>query len=116
MTNSGLKIAQSRSGNVCVVTLTGRVDNSTAGQVQTQLSALLASGEKIILLDLAGATYLTSAAFRVLLVAGNQAQRDAAQFALCGVTGHVRELFELAGFLDSFTILGSRDDALARLS
>jgi anti-anti-sigma factor len=116
MANSGLNIAQARVGQVCLVTPTGRIDNNTAGQLQTQLSALLAAGEKIILLDLTGVTYLTSAAFRLLLVATNQAGRNAAKFALCGVTGHVRHLFELAGFLDSVTILGSRDEALARLS
>jgi anti-anti-sigma factor len=116
MTSSGLKIAQSRAGAVCIVALTGRVDNSTAGQVQTQLDALLASGEKTVLLDLAGVTYLTSAAFRLLLVATTHAKRQGARLALCSVTGHVRELFELAGLLETFLILGSRDDALARLA
>jgi hypothetical protein len=69
MTSSGRNIAQSRSGQICVVVLTGRIDNSRAGQVQAQLNGLIGSGEKTILLDLAGVAYLTSAAFRVLLVA-----------------------------------------------
>jgi anti-anti-sigma factor len=116
MANSGLDIALSRNGQLCVVTLTRRVDNSTASQVQTELRTLIDYGEKHILLDLAGASYLTSAAFRVLLVATNQAERNGASLALCGVTGHVRDLFELGGLLESFTILGSRDEALAKLA
>jgi anti-anti-sigma factor len=116
MTNSGLKIAQSRAGAICIAAVTGRVDNSSAGQVQTEVGSLLAAGETAILLDLAGVTYLTSAAFRALLVVSNQAQRGGARLALCGVTGHVRDMFELAGLLESFTIFGSRDDALARLA
>lgn len=115
MTN-GLKIALSHSGPICVVVLTGRLDNTTANQVQTQLKTLIDGGEKRILLDLAGVTYLTSAAFRALLVGANQAERNSARLALCSVTGHVRDLFELGGLIESFTILDSRDEALARMS
>jgi anti-anti-sigma factor len=115
MTGSGLKIAHSRSGQICVVALTGRIDNSNAKEVATELEILLASGEKSILVDLAGVIYLTSAAFRALLVATDRAERNAAQLALCSITGHVRDLFEMGGLIDSFTILGSRDEALARL-
>jgi anti-anti-sigma factor len=116
MTNGGLSIAHSHSGQVCVVTLAGRIDNSNASQVMTQLNTLIASGEKNILVDLAGVLYLTSAAFRALLVATDQAERNAARLALCSVMGHVRDLFEMGGLLDSFMILGSRDEALARLA
>ena len=115
MTN-GLKIAHARSGGVCVVTLTGRIDNSNAKEVVSALDGLIGSGEKSILLDLASVIYLTSAAFRALLVATDQAERNAARLALCGITGHVRDLFEMGGLIDSFTILGSRDEALARLA
>jgi anti-anti-sigma factor len=113
---TGLKIAQQHAGAVCVVALTGRLDNSTAPDVQAQLSSLLAAGEKRLLIDLAGVTYLTSAAFRVLLLAAKEAERAAARLALCGLTGHVRDLFELGGLLDSFAILGTRDEALAKLA
>ena len=113
---TGLKIAQSHAGRACVVALTGRVDNSTAGELHAKLKALIDSGEKTILLDLAGVTYLTSAAFRVLLLAASQAERSGARLALCGVTGHVLDLFELGGLTGSFTILGARDDALAKFA
>jgi anti-anti-sigma factor len=115
MTNGALSIAHSRSGQVCIVTLTGRIDNSNAGDFMTRLNTLIASGEKNILVDFGAVPYLTSAAFRALLVATDQAERNAARLALCSVIGHVRELFEMGGLLDAFTILGSRDEALARL-
>ncbi|HUI97155.1 MAG TPA: STAS domain-containing protein [Xanthobacteraceae bacterium] len=114
--SEGLKIAHARSGAVCVVTLTGRIDNSNAKQVSTEVDGLIGAGEKSILLDLAGVIYLTSAAFRALLVATDRAERNAARLALCSITGHVRDLFEMGGLIDSFTILGSRDEALARLA
>jgi anti-anti-sigma factor len=115
MAGDGLDIAQDKSGELCVVTLSGRIDNSNSGEVMTRLSALIASGERNILVDLGAVLYLTSAAFRALLVATDEAERNAGRLALCSVIGHVRELFEMGGLLDAFTILGSREEALAQL-
>jgi anti-anti-sigma factor len=115
MTAEGLDIAASNTGEICVVTLSGRIDNSNSSEVMRRLNALISSGERNILVDLGAVLYLTSAAFRVLLVATDKAERNAGRLALCSVIGHVRELFEMGGLLDAFTILGSREEALARL-
>lgn len=32
---------------------------------------------------------------------------------MCGVSGKVRQLFDLGGFLDLFTIVGAREDGVA---
>jgi anti-anti-sigma factor len=115
MTNDGLDITHSRTGQVCVVTLKGRIDSTNADDLMTRLKNLIESGEKSVLVDLGAVLYLTSAAFRALLVATDEAERNAARLALCSVVGHVRELFEMGGLLDAFTVLGSREEALARL-
>lgn len=116
MANSPLRIDQSHSGQVCIVSLAGRIDSSNSAEVMTQLNSLLSSGEKNILVDFSAVLYLTSAAFRVLLVATDAAERNAARFALCNLAGQVRELFEMGGLLEVFTVLGSREEALAQLA
>jgi anti-sigma B factor antagonist len=116
MADGTLDITQSRSGQVCVVTLNGRIDSTNANDVMTRLKNLFASGEKNVLVDLGAVLYLTSAAFRALLVATGEAERNAARLMLCSVGGQVRELFEMGGLLDAFTILGSREEALAQLA
>jgi anti-anti-sigma factor len=115
MATSPLHIDQSHSGQVCVVSLGGRIDSSNSAEVMTQLSSLLSLGEKHILLDFSAVLYLTSAAFRVLLVATDEAERKAARIALCNLAGQVRELFEMGGLLEAFTVHGSREEALAQL-
>lgn len=115
MANNSLSIAESRNGQVCVVSLAGRIDSTNAEQLMTRLNSLLASGEKAVLVDLSEVLYLTSAAFRALLVATDEAERNAARLVLCSVLGQVRELFEMGGLLDAFTIHGSREEALAQL-
>ena len=115
MSTTALKMDDSRAGQVCVVSISGRIDSSNASDLQSRLNALLSSGEKTILLDFSGVLYLTSAAFRVLLVAPDEAEQNAARLVLCGLLGQVRELFEIAGLLDAFTVHASRDEALGRL-
>ena len=110
-----LRIDQTHSGQVCIVSLGGRIDSSNAAEVMTQLNNLLSSGEKTILVDFAAVLYLTSAAFRVLLVATDEAERKVARIALCNLAGQVRELFEMGGLLEVFTVHGSREEALAQL-
>ena len=68
-----------------------------------------------ILFDFQKVLYVTSAAFRVLLVATDEAERNSARVVLCGIVGQVRDLFEMGGLLDAFTIYLSRDEALSKL-
>jgi len=109
---NSLEIAELRSGKTCVLALSGRIDSTNAEQLNTRMSNLFAAGEKNLVVDLKDVLYLTSAAFRVLLVATDEAERRAARFALCSVLGQVRELFEMGGLLDAFTIHPSREEAL----
>jgi anti-anti-sigma factor len=115
MNASALTIGQSRDDGVCVVTLSGRIDSTNANDLMNQLTSLIKSGEKSIVVDFAAVLYLTSAAFRALLVATDEAERNAAKFVLCSLGGHVRELFEMGGLLEVFTIHPSRAEAVAQL-
>jgi anti-sigma B factor antagonist len=115
MSNTALGMQQGHAGEVCVVSISGRIDSSNAAELLDRLNKLLSSGEKKILIDFKDVLYLTSAAFRVLLVATDEAERNAARVVLCGLLGQVRELFEMGGLLEAFTVHGSREDALASL-
>jgi stage II sporulation protein AA (anti-sigma F factor antagonist) len=115
MSNTLLKMEDSHAGPVCVLSISGRIDSGNAAELLDRLNRLLLSGEKTILLDFKQVLYLTSAAFRVLLVANDEAERNAARVVLCGLLGQVRDLFEMGGLLEAFTVHGSREDALAKL-
>src|SRR5512137_758812 len=112
MGGNSLEIAEVRSGQTCVLALTGRIDSTNAEQLNARVARLFEAGEKNLVVDLNGVLYLTSAAFRVLLVASDEAERNAGRFALCGVLGQVRDLFEMGGLLDAFTIHASREEAV----
>jgi anti-anti-sigma factor len=115
MNKTALRMEDSHAGAVCILSIGGRIDSGNAGGLLDRLNKLISSGEKTILLDFKEVLYLTSAAFRVLLVATDEAERNSARVVLCGLLGQVRELFEMGGLLEAFTVHGSREDALARL-
>ena len=46
MVTSALTIGESRDGNVCVVTLSGRIDSTNANDLMSRLNTLISSGEK----------------------------------------------------------------------
>jgi len=115
MNANSLEMAEVRSGETCVLALSGRIDSTNAGQLGARVSKLFENGEKNLVVDFKQVLYLTSAGFRVLLVATDEAEHAAARFALCSVLGQVRELFEMGGLLDAFTIHPSREEAVARL-
>ena len=112
---NALSIGQTRAGNVCIMTLSGRIDSTNANDLMAELTRLISTGERSILVDLGAVLYLTSAAFRALLVATGEAERQAARFALCNLTGQVRELFEMGGLLEAFAIHNSREEAVRQL-
>ena len=75
--------------------------------MMTELTRLIIIGRKDRSWgSISGPCCLTSAAFRALLIATDEAERQAATFALCSLAGHVRELFEMGGLRDR--VLDSR--------
>ena len=110
-----MEIQEGRSGDVLVVAPRGRVDSTTSGDLETRLLDVLGSGQRRLVLDLAGIEYISSAGLRVLLVVAKKLKTAQGDLVLCALTPAVRQVFELAGFLSIFQLEDSREAALARL-
>jgi anti-anti-sigma factor len=108
-----MELHEERVGEVTVVEVQGRVDSTTAPALGERLSALLGAARGRLLIDMSRLEYISSAGFRILLLAAKRADETGSRFVLCGVTGKVRQLFDLGGFLDLFTIVGSREEGVA---
>ena len=100
------------AGEVTILEVKGRIDSSTAPVLGEKLSGALAIPERRLVLDLHQLDYISSAGFRVLLLAAKRADEAGSRFVLCSVSGKVRQLFDLGGFLDLFTISISRAEAI----
>jgi anti-sigma B factor antagonist len=88
-----------------VIHLEGRVDSSTAPQMNAAIDALLQSGRYHIVLDLSAITFMSSAGLRVMINAQKMCKRyNRGEVVLACVPVNIYSALDLAGFIPLFTI------------
>jgi anti-anti-sigma factor len=98
---------------VTALAVKGRLDSATAPVLGEKLETVVTAPEGRLVVDFGHLEYISSAGFRVLLVAAKRAEAAGSRLVLCSLSPKVRQLFDLGGFLDLFTIAGSREDGIA---
>lgn len=98
-----MNIEKNIDGKKLTVALTGRLDTTTAPELETELKQSL-SGIKELVLDFAGLEYLSSAGLRILLSAQKMMNRQGSM-VVKNVNETIMEIFEVTGFVDVLTIV-----------
>ena len=98
-----------------IVSLVRRFDSVTAPEIETELKPVLRDSPKSVLFDLSRTEYIASAGLRVLLSTTRAIKKYGGSVALSSLSPQVRQVFEIGGFVQIFTIYGSRDEALAHM-
>jgi anti-anti-sigma factor len=89
-------------GSNMTISLTGRMDTTTAPKLEAELKQSIGGVEELVL-DLAGLEYLSSAGLRVLLSAQKVMNRQGSM-VVKHVNDTIMEIFEVTGFSDILTI------------
>ena len=95
-------IEKNLAGTALTLTLSGRLDTTTAPQLEAELKASLAGVEHLVL-DFAALDYLSSAGLRVLLAA-QKIMNKQGDMVVRSVTETIAEIFDVTGFCDILTI------------
>lgn len=111
-----MDIQEIAAGHITVLAIKGRIDSSNAIDLSNRLRALYTTHARLLLMDFQEIDYITSAGFRTLLIGRRHATSSGGAFALCGLTEKVRDLFEMGGFIENFTIYRTREEGIARLA
>ena len=86
-----------------LVTVSGRVDSSTAPEFTEALENITGSGRYKIVMDMSALEYMSSAGFRALLSSQRTCKRyNRGEIALAALPVRVKEALELAGFTELF--------------
>lgn len=107
-----MQIQQTEHGGITIVAPDGRIDTTTSGPLEEAIRKIVDGGARHLLVDLAGVEYISSAGLRVFLVLAKRMRDLHGQLVLCGMTGPVRQVFQLAGFMPLFRVEPSRATAL----
>ena len=89
-------------GSGLSVTLTGRLDTTTAPELEAALKESMDGVENLIL-DFTGLEYLSSAGLRVLLAAQKTMNKQGSM-VIRNVNDTIQEVFEITGFADILTV------------
>jgi anti-sigma B factor antagonist len=88
-----------------VVHIEGRVDSSTAPQLNIAVEALIQCGRYHIVLDLSAVSFMSSAGLRVMINAQKACKRyNRGEVVLASVPSNIASALDLAGFIPLFTI------------
>ena len=96
-----MNIKKTTEGTTLLIALEGRLDTSTAPQLEAELKSL--AGVTELTLDFAGLEYLSSAGLRVILAA-QKVMNQQGKLVVRHVNETIMEVFEVTGFVDILTI------------
>jgi len=102
-----------------VLTLAGRIDNSTTEGLKASLDAYAATcragGDRLVL-DFSRVDYISSVGLRVLMLAAKQSREQGGTIVVAALQPVVREIFEISRFNLVFECFASVREALAKVS
>ena len=97
-----LNITKNANGNALKIILEGRLDTTTAPQLEAQLQDALGSATDLKF-DLEKLEYISSAGLRVLL-ASQKIMNKQGTMVISNASAEVKEIFDVTGFSDILTI------------
>ena len=97
-----LNINKNLTGKTLTVSLEGRLDTTTAPQLEESLRESM-DGLEVLILDFQNLEYISSAGLRVLLSAQKSMAKQGSM-KLINVSDVIMEIFEVTGFVDILTI------------
>jgi len=102
-----VKISTRKVDGVMVVDISGRIVLGEGGSLRETINAVLFSGEKKLLLNLAEVNYIDSTGLGELISAHTSVQKDGGQIQFLKLTNKVRDLLQITKL---YTVLNIKDD------
>lgn len=97
-----MEIIKTKTGTELTVDLGGRLDTTTAPQLEAVIKGDLDDVKELVL-DFEKLEYISSAGLRVLLLA-QKIMNKQGSMVICNVCSDIKEVFDITGFSDILTI------------
>ena len=108
-----METSKRKDKGALVISLKGRLDSITSPMLEKDLTDLMASGERFLVMDLGDLEYISSAGLRSILVVVKRLKEKQGKLLLASLKGVVREAFEISGFSTIIPVFESVDSALS---
>ena len=107
-----MEIIEKKIGGVCIVALGGRLDAYVSNDFEQKLNALIDADEVYLVVSLEKLDYISSSGLRVLLASLKKVRKREGDIKLAGMKPHIKEVFDVAGFSQLFSIYDLEDVAV----
>ena len=108
-----MEIESTPLGGKAIVKLSGRMDAQSATAFEQACETWLEQGAGELIVDLSGLRYISSMGLRSFIVIGQKCTGKGGSLRLCGLTGLVRQVFEITHIGTLFPNYDSVEAALA---
>jgi len=102
--------ASEREAGVVVLSPSGAIDATTAGALEQRVDSFLRAAPRLLVLDMAGVTYISSAGLRVVLKAKKNLSRAGGTVLLVGLQPAVKRIFEIINAFSADRFLGGMEE------
>jgi len=98
-----MQITETRDGDTIQLTVEGRVDTTTAPDLQKSILDAFQKGKHVII-DFSAVEYVSSAGLRALLLGQKTATSKGGSLKILNVCDAVKQVFDMSGFSKILTI------------
>jgi len=99
-----MNITTQEQGNNIIITLKGRLDTSNYEKFSDELTSIIESGKKFLVLNLEGLEYISSSGLRVFLSSLKTLRAVEGDVILCCMNENIKSVFEVSGFITLFRV------------
>ena len=109
-----MTITTETTASATIVSIEGQINSANATAMEAQVQAIIDGGARGLVFDFSALDYISSAGLRMVLVVAKRLKQEGGLLVLCGMQPHVREVFDISGFLAILNVEPTRVEALAR--
>lgn len=111
-----LDLRLSMRGSCPVLSIVGRIDNTSASMFEESFSKTLEKYTFKLVLDFRDLEYTNSSGLRALLVAARKARQAQMRIIMCQIRPNIREIFDMSGLSEWCSVHSSLSEACASLA
>ncbi len=111
-----MEIAEKTIGDICIISVSGRIDTITSKDVEAKLDGAIEVKNKKIIIDLARVDYISSVGLRVLLSALKKQKQNHGSLTLASLQPFVQNIFKITGLDKVFQISPTEEAAFQSLT
>ncbi len=109
-----MKVAITDLEEISVVEVSGDIDSKTAPEFERNAKVATEKSQRIAI-DLTAVEFMSSAGLRVLLMVYRNIKSQNGKVVLVGVSEDIQDVMSTTGFINFFTIVEKKDEAIAIL-